>query len=38
MIAIELEQTLQKGEDSQQQFKQSIINGNALATDCNQEK
>ena len=33
MIATELQQALQKGEDSQQQFKQSIINGNALAAE-----
>ena len=33
MIATELQQALQKGEDSQQQFKQSITNGNALAAE-----
>lgn len=33
MTKTELQQALQKGEDSQQQFKQSITNGNALAAE-----
>ena len=33
MTKTELKQILQKGEDSQQQFKQSITNGNALAAE-----
>jgi len=33
MTDLELKKLLQKGEDSQQQFKQSITNGNALAAE-----
>lgn len=33
MMEFELKQILEKGEDSQQQFKQLIVNGNALAAE-----